>query len=264
MSWYETAFGRHYGWLYAHRDAAEAVACIDAVSDMLPLAAGRVLDLGCGEGRHLAPLVRRCPHGVVGADLSSGLLHAAREGLDDASGVGLVRADMRALPFGAGAFATVLSLFTAFGYFGRLTAHRDLLGDIARVLETGGCWCLDYLNCRNVRRDLAMSTKPVVREAGPCRVTETKRLDGDGARVLKRVEIAPRPGHVEAAAACGVPAAGLDYTEAVALFEPEELDALAAEAGLSRVAARGGYDGRAFAPDDAQRWILAYGKDRPS
>ncbi|MBU0743663.1 methyltransferase domain-containing protein [bacterium] len=264
MSWHETAFGSHYAWLYAHRDAAEAAACIDALAGILPLAEGIVLDLGCGEGRHLAPLGQRCPRGAVGVDLSPALLRNARALTVGAPPLGLIRADMRSLPFGGGVFRTVVSLFTSFGYFGGLEDHRDLLAGIARVLAPGGRWCLDYLNCRQVRRDMAEPRTATVREAGPCRVTETKRLDPDGDRILKRVEIAPLPGRRDQAAALGIPETGLAYTEAVALFEPEELDALASSVGLERCGALGGYDGRAFAPDAAARWILVYGKDRLS
>ncbi len=264
MSWYETAFGQHYAWLYAHRDATEAAACIDALAEVLPFAAGMVLDLGCGEGRHLAPLQARCPHGVVGLDLSPALLRSAREREAGDPPAGLVRADMQALPFGDGVFRTVVSLFTAFGYFGGLGDHRDLLAGIARVLAPGGRWCLDYLNCRQVRRDLAEPRAPTVREAGPCLVTETRRLDECGSRVLKRVEISPLPGQREQADAWGIPETGLAYTEAVALFEPEDLDALAAAVGLTRQGARGGYDGSVFAPETAARWLLIYGKDRSS
>jgi SAM-dependent methyltransferase len=260
MSWYVTAFGRHYGWLYAHRDEAEAEACVAALARVVPFAAGRVLDLGCGEGRHLGPLSAQGARGVVGVDLSPELLRTARARAGEGVSPILVRADMRALPVAAGAFATAVSLFTAFGYFGRLAEHRDLLAEVARVLAPGGHWCLDYLNCLRVRATASQSPPPTVRVAGPCRVTETRRLDGDGSRVLKRVQIEPLPDRLAEAAALGVPGAGLDYTEAVALFAPEELDDLAAGIGLVRVAALGGYDGRSFSAQDAERWILIYAK----
>lgn len=260
MTWYESAFGPHYGWLYAHRDETEAAACVDALAGIVSFAAGRVLDLGCGEGRHLDTLVAQTPRGVIGVDLSAPLLRAAKARTSAQTPTGLLRADMRALPLADSAFGTVVSLFTAFGYFGGLDAHGDLLIEIARVLEPEGAWCLDYLNCRRVRRDLSRETASNERVVGPCRVTETKRLDSGGTRILKRVQIDPLPGRQEEAAERGIPSAGLDYTEAVALFEPEALDALAARAGLVRRDALGGYDGRPFAPDTAERWILVYGK----
>ncbi len=262
MTWYETAFGAHYVWLYAHRDEAEADACVAALARIVDFAAGRVLDLGCGEGRHLAPLAARSAHGLVGVDLSAPLLRRARERTAGQPPVGLLRADMRVLPLADAAFANVVSLFTAFGYFGDLDAHGGLLAEIARVLAPGGTWSLDYLNGRRVRRDLARPAETPAREVGPCRVRETKRLDPDGSRILKRVRIDPLPDRLDEAAARGVPPEGLDYTEAVALFEPEELDALAGRTGLTRRGALGGYDGRPFAADSAERWILIYEKTR--
>ncbi len=256
MTWYETAFGAHYSWLYAHRDQVEAEACVATLAARDYLSMGVILDLGCGEGRHLSDLSARGSRDVVGLDLSSELL--TRAGTRAADTAGLVRADMRTLPFATASFGTVLSLFTAFGYFGRLAEHAELLAEIARVLTPGGIWCLDYLNCRRVA---ATADGVTERDAGPCRVVESKTLAADGARIHKRVQIAPLAGRESAAQALGVPTAGLDYTEAVALFDPAALDALAARVGLHRHDAMGGYDGRSFDPDEADRWLLFYRRD---
>ena len=256
MSWYETAFGAHYSWLYAHRDQAEAEACVATLAARDYLSRGAVLDLGCGEGRHLPDLSAQGSRPVVGLDLSPELL--SRAGTRTTDIVGLVRADMRTLPFATSSFGTVLSLFTAFGYFGRLIDHTDLLAEIARVLAPSGIWCLDYLNCRRVA---AAADGIVTRDAGPCRVVESKTLAADGTCINKRVQITPLAGQEPAAHALGVPTAGLDYTEAVALFDPSALDTLAAGLGLNRFDAMGGYDGCPFNPDDAERWLLFYRRD---
>ena len=59
MTWYETAFGAHYSWLYAHRDQVEAEACVATLAARDYLSMGVILDLGCGEGRHLSDLSAR-------------------------------------------------------------------------------------------------------------------------------------------------------------------------------------------------------------
>lgn len=259
MSWYETAFGAHYRWLYAHRDDDEAARCVQTLAGRTDLGRGPVLDLACGAGRHLTRLAARCPAGVVGSDLSTALLDEARGRAGET--LGLVRADMRALPFGDAAFTTVVSLFTAFGYFGALADHAPMLSGLVRVLAPGGDWCLDYLNCAAVRRAVAAAPAPLDRTVGPCRVRETKTLPPAGDRILKRVEIRPAPGREADATALGVPAGGLDYTESVALFDVADLDRLAAASGLSRVDAWGGYDGRVLDPDTAERWLLLYRRD---
>ena len=49
-SWFDSP---HYHRLYAHRNVAEAAGFIDALVDRLrPRAGARMLDLGCGAGRH--------------------------------------------------------------------------------------------------------------------------------------------------------------------------------------------------------------------
>ncbi|MBK6898089.1 MAG: class I SAM-dependent methyltransferase [bacterium] len=258
MNWYRTAFGAHYRHLYAHRDGHEAAACVAAVAPWLPLGRGPVVDLGCGAGRHLSPLAA---HGAWGLalDLSADLLaEAARS--PGAVALPPVRADMRHLPLRDGSCAAVLSLFTSFGYFGDLDDHAPLLREIARVLAPGGRWCLDHLNAEAVRRDLAAGEAVRERRLGACLVRERRRLGPEGRRVLKDVRIRP-VGGADRRAADGVPPQGLDYTESVALFAPEELDAACRAAGLSRVAALGGYDGRDFDAATAERWLMIYERE---
>ena len=49
-SWFDSV---HYHKLYANRDAAEAAAFVDALlARLAPLRGSRMLDLGCGTGRH--------------------------------------------------------------------------------------------------------------------------------------------------------------------------------------------------------------------
>jgi SAM-dependent methyltransferase len=261
MNWFETAFGAHYPLMYAHRDAAEADAAVAAITRLAPLGAGACLDLGCGAGRHL-PFLAREGRQVVGLDLSRTLLTAAR-GAASAAGAALVRGDMRQLPLGDRIFTAVVSLFTAFGYFGPLASHGAVVGEIARVLRPGGHWYLDYLNCAAVRRDLTGGESTTRwRDSGPLSVGELRSVTSD--RVVKQVVVRPRPGCAAEAAALGVPSGGLAYGEEVALFEPAELDALAAPHGLWRVGEAGGYADEAFNAPQAPRWLLAYRREERS
>ena len=170
---------------------------------------------------------------------------------------------MRQLPLGDRMFTAVVSLFTAFGYFGPLAAHETVVGEIARVLRPGGHWYLDYLNCVAVRRELAgVGSSRRWRDSGPLSVGEQRSVAAD--RVVKQVVVRPRPGCLTEAAALGVPAGGLAYGEEVALFEPVELDALAATHGLRRVGEAGGYADEAFSAPQAPRWLLAYRREERS
>lgn len=264
--WFVTAFGAHYPALYGHRDEVEARLCLDLLPRLAPLsgagpAAGRpLLDLGCGDGRHLAHLASLAVP-AIGLDLSPHLLAGARRrlgGKRDAAP--LVRGDMRRLPFGDGSLGGVLSLFTAFGYFGPLAANGGVVAEIGRVLAAGGHWFLDYFDAGQVRRELEPAGVPALRErkVGPCAVTETRRLDSVGGVVLKDVVLTPLPGREDEAGALGVGPAGLRYQEEVALFALDELDALATGHQLDRVAAAGGYEGQPLG--GGSRWLLVYRK----
>ena len=259
MKWYEAAFAEHYPLLYRHRDDLEAHRCVANLPRMAPLGEGPVLDLGCGEGRHLVSLVALVER-TVGLDLSPALLRKALERRTRARlGYALVRGDMRSLPFTAGMFSAILSLFTAFGYFGGLDDHTGLVGEIARVLRPGGHWFLDYLNCQAVTRELSRE-KPQVRkrESTPFLIEETRRLGRDPLRVLKSVVLRPLPLHAGEAEALGVPPEGLHYQEQVALFSLAEIDDLAARCGLTRVASAGGYEVEPLVESDSPRWFLVY------
>lgn len=252
--WFEAAFGEHYPGLYAHRDEAEARRCLDLLPRLAPLGSGPVLDLGCGQGRHLQ-LLGRGGRKVLGLDLSWPLLRRAR-GVAPAQP--LIRADMRRIPLRASSCSAVLSLFTAFGYFGTVAAHLPVVQGVARVLQPGGHWYLDYLDCERVATELATGPVTRTRNTADLTVREARRLEPGPRRVIKIVTLQPRPGCEAAAAAAGVGPDGLDYAEEVVLFSLAELDELAAAGGLERVAAAGSYGGSPLVVGDNDRWLLVY------
>lgn len=263
--WYEAAFGAHYPLLYRHRDVAEARQCLALLPKLAPLTGSGnapILDLGCGDGRHL-DLLRAAGHSTVGLDLSPHLLMAA---VRRRPGVGpLVRADMRMLPFGSDSFGTVLSLFTAFGYFGGPEANDGPVREVARVLQRGGHWFLDYFDGDRVLAELDDGQVRTRRRQVAClQVRESRRYLKARRQVVKAVQITAVAGREAEAQLVGVDAQGLNYTEEVAVFTLEELDALAEQNGLVRVAAAGDYEGVPLGA--GTRWILVYRQtagDRP-
>jgi SAM-dependent methyltransferase len=249
--WYRSAFGSHYRTLYAHRDAREAARCV-ALLAAAGVLADPVLDLGCGDGRHLPALAEHAGQ-VVGVDLSPDLLEAARERRSPAS---LVRADMRRLPLAAGACGAVVSLFTAFGYFADDRENERPVAEVSRVLRAGGHWCLDVPDGDRIRAELG-DGRPRVREreAGPLAVRESRRWDEASRTVRKHVLIRSR-------AAGDPPGAGeaeLEYEERVRIYDLPELADLAARHGLSRVRAWGGYGGEALT--EGERWLLVFRRE---
>lgn len=255
--WFTRAFGAHYPLLYGHRDEAEAKRCLDLLPRLAPLD-DRILDLGCGDGRHLQLLQER-GKAAVGLDLSADLLERARERFSGDRPARLVRGDMRALPFTEGAFRSVLSLFTAFGYFGPPAANAAPVREIARVLEEGGHWFLDYFDADRVVMDLGRLSSAVrLREKKPLMVREERSYHPATSQVKKEVWLRPLPGQEEAAREWGVPREGLRYTEEVAVFTLAELDEMATAAGLVRTASAGGYEGQDLG--EGSRWLLVYKK----
>jgi len=88
---------------------------------------GKVLDLGCGTGRHLLYLAKR-GYLVTGTDISvSGLdladAHLRKNGIN---GVTLIHGDMRKLPFADKTFDSVVSCWTL---------HHSILKDFGKTLR---------------------------------------------------------------------------------------------------------------------------------
>jgi ubiquinone/menaquinone biosynthesis C-methylase UbiE len=108
---------------------------------------GPVLELGCGTGRILIPVARTGVR-VVGVDRSEPMLayagHRSRRLARDQR-PGLVRSDIRALPFPDRTFSAVMA---PYGILQSLTRERDLaatLAEAGRVLKRGGTLGIDLV-----------------------------------------------------------------------------------------------------------------------
>jgi SAM-dependent methyltransferase len=102
-------------------------------TDALPSGpAARVLDVGCGDGRHIATAARRgCV--AVGLDYDASELRKARTRLDGAC-VDLIVGDATRLPFRDAAFNAVICTET----LEHLPDDASAIREIARVLRRGG------------------------------------------------------------------------------------------------------------------------------
>ncbi len=231
--WFRDWFDADYAALYAHRDEAEAEAAVATLLGAAPeLAAGPVLDLGCGSGRHLKVLSRTNPE-ALGMDLSKPLLDL----VDPELRPRLLRGDMRALPFRDEALAGVCLWFTPFGYFGD-EANAALARDLGRVVRPGGLVLLDYLDADHLAAHLV--AEDVVERNG-LRVLSRRFLEGP--RVVKRMRIE----HL-----AGGPVR--EVSESVRLYRPGELLEIFAAAGFRLRRAFGDYAGRPHGPG-SPRWI---------
>ena len=242
-AWYATAFGEVYSVIYAHRTVEAASGEADFAARQLGLARDDcVLDLCCGNGRHMVHL---CKHAgaVAGLDYSAHLLGLARENVG--AGARLVRGDMRALPFGAN-FDVVVNFFTSFGYFSDDAENRGVAFEMARVLKPGGRFFIDYLNPSHVVASLVPRSR---REHAGYEIEEERWIDEAAQRVNKRTV-------VRKADAPSTPDALVARTEeSVRLYSFEEMRAMLDAAGLEIVSAFGDYQGNALT-EDAPRLLL--------
>lgn len=227
-AWFRRWFGPEYLALYPHRDRDEAEGGVGLFLQETGVVRGdRILDLGCGQGRHLAAFRDRGLEST-GLDLSRPLLRRAREATADR--VPLVQGDMRRVPLADDSFDAVTSFFTSFGYFASRSEDRRVLKEIRRVLRPGGAYLLDFLNADQVREELVPKEETTV-EGKPV-VQRREIRDG---HVVKRIEI--RSGDDEPPRV---------YHERVRLYEPGELVEMLGETSLPVRERFGDYDGSPF------------------
>ena len=144
-----------YHALYANRDEDEAKRFVLTLAEQILADGSRVLDMGCGAGRHAASL-SLLGFRTDGLDLSANSIEKARHNYAGLDGVGFHLGDMRSLPqlFQRQSFDAVLSLFTSMGYFEDPSDLSKTLRGVDHVLKPNGLFVLDFLNPEWVRHSL--------------------------------------------------------------------------------------------------------------
>ena len=235
--WYKESFAADYVRIYQHRDHSEAERAVTSLLARLHLPPDAIcLDLCCGFGRHLAQLNRegcRC----YGIDLSEPLLQLADQ-QHNASGR-LAQADMRRLPF-HGCFHFVFSFFSSFGYFASDSENTQVLRELARVLEDGGGFLIDYLNPALVQANL---------------VPEDQR-DGDGFSLTQRRWIDAANNSVDKELIFRDDNGERRYRERVKLYGVDDFQRLCDLAGLRVAEVLGDPEGGPFKPDSKRMIIV--------
>ena len=143
--WFSEIFNETYYLTLPSKFHSRTLREVSFIVASLQLAKGaKILDLGCGFGRHLIKMAER-GYEMVGYDLSTPLLQQAsneshRRGLQ----VEFYLGDMRNLNF-KNAFDGLICMHSTFGYFDEDT-NFDVLYRIARSLRKGGRLLLEVVN----------------------------------------------------------------------------------------------------------------------
>jgi SAM-dependent methyltransferase len=136
---------RYLRTVVAEKPAAEAAAQAHGAARLAGCLPGaRILDAGCGNGRHAVPLAH-AGYRLVALDSSRPLLAAARRAARGAPWPHFVPGSYVELPFPGGTFRAVLCLGTALGYVGR-EGDRRALREFRRVLAPGGRLVIETLH----------------------------------------------------------------------------------------------------------------------
>jgi SAM-dependent methyltransferase len=202
-------------------------------------APARVLDLGCGHGRHANELASR-GHAVVGVDIVQKFLEIA-EG--DARARGLpaqfVLGDIRNLPWEE-EFDRAICLFDVLGFF-RDEENAAVLAGAARALRPGGVLCVDVRNRDWMIRNLAPVT---VLEKGDDLMIDRHHFDTATGRLVDR-RLLVRDGVVKR------------RSFSIRLYTCSELSLMLSTAGLRVTAAYGSYGGAPISMGQNRMVIIA-------
>jgi ubiquinone/menaquinone biosynthesis C-methylase UbiE len=120
---------------------------VDFLVDLLDLPKGaRILDVGCGPGRHSLELARR-GYRTLGVDISRAFFEiASRRASEEGIAAEFVVADARAMTFDQEFDAAICLCEGAFGLAGNEDGHRQVLAGIHRALQPNAPFVLTALN----------------------------------------------------------------------------------------------------------------------
>ena len=148
----------------------------------------RVLDLCCGQGRHILELARNHPNLLLcGHDQSPYLISLAKDRATLAgvnNSVQFTIGDCRSVPYPDSYFDLVVTLGNSFGYFDADDSDRDVLNEIFRVLSPGGRLVIDLTDGAYMRQNfISRSWEWVDDKTFVCR---ERALTKDQSRLMSR------------------------------------------------------------------------------
>lgn len=241
MSWFEEWFDSPlYELLYANRNEQEANKLADLIEREIPVSAyKKVVDVGCGRGRHSITLAQR-GYKVTGFDLSQTAIKKAKQ---RAAERGLQNIDFRVqdmrIPLPE-RFDAAVNLFTTFGYFLDTDENVKVLENVNKMLNPSGRFLIDYMNSNKVVRNL------VPEETGIHKgIDYTIRRYIENGCVYKEVRFSGDE-----------ISSPQEFTERVQLFDKNWFITKLNESGFRPLHVWGNYDGDPFDEIDSPRLII--------
>jgi SAM-dependent methyltransferase len=227
----------------AEEDTPSQCAFIEQVLALGP--GSRVLDLGCGHGRHSLELARR-GHRPFGVDLVPGFIERARaaaaeDGLPAEFMLGDLRTVQSATPFDA-----AICLFDAFGFHDDAD-HGRILDNALASLRPGGRLLLDVRTREHMLRQAPVS---VVEAGAGDLMIDRFQFDIESGRMLDR-------------RTCVRGGLQRETVFSVRLYAYTELRALLAAHGWRVLQALGGFDGAALSAARPRTLVVAQKPESP-
>ncbi|AKB39251.1 methyltransferase domain-containing protein [Methanosarcina mazei] len=155
--WWQTLFNSLY--LKTDADLLDDIEVTKKEADLVVSILGlnpedAVLDLCCGQGRHVLELARRGFPNVEGYDRSQYLIRKARTRAQKENlQVRFREGDARKLPYPSDTFSVVTILGNSFGYFDSTLQDRKVLEEVFRVLKPGGRVFIDAVDGDHIRKN---------------------------------------------------------------------------------------------------------------
>ena len=235
-NWYQNWFGKDYLKVYSHRDQKDAQQLVELILSNIDLYKdSHILDIGCGQGRHLSIFAEK-QYQITGVDLSPVLLRIAKKNHINNSFVQLIQADMRHLPLKS-KFDLALNLFTSFGYFENDDENISVLKQIYSLLEDSGNFVFDYFNSDFVKKNLIPKHEEEIGNL----IVEQERFIEDS-RIKKKINLI-KDGKK------------FTYFESVKLYSPDEILNMLQSVNLKMNKTYGDYNGSSF-KDDSPRFLV--------
>ncbi len=179
-----------------------------------------LLDIACGQGRHLIELAKDDSYLLTGIDRSRYLIQRAknnskRKGLS----INFREGDARRLPFDTDSFDYITILGNSFGYFETAEDDIKVLKEIFRVLKPGGKLLMDVADGKFLRENFASrSWEWIDKKYFVCR---ERSLAADNERLISREVVT----HTEKGVV-------VDQFYAERLYDKKTLSELAQKAGF--------------------------------